>query len=105
MDRRPNVFPLFGETEQQAARDAFAPDLRETRHLTVCNCTARQLATGEHHRLCYLSAPEPTLADDWREFWSDVAAAPAHHAAFALLVLASVAVLFVAPLIVAGWAL
>lgn len=45
----------------------------------------------------------PTLAADWREFWSEVAAAPAHHAAFGLLILVSVAVLFVAPVIIAGW--
>lgn len=44
-----------------------------------------------------------TLAADWREFWNEVAEAPAHHAAFAILILVSVALLFVAPLIVVGW--
>lgn len=38
-----------------------------------------------------------------RTFCSEVADAPGHHAGFALMVLVAVAVLFVAPIIVAGW--
>jgi len=58
--------------------EAYA-DLRETRHVKA-----------------------PTLADDWRHVMSEIREHPVSHLLVAIAAIVSVAVLFVAPLILAG---
>jgi hypothetical protein len=43
------------------------------------------------------------LADDWHGFWDEVAAEPAHHFLFGLLVVVAWTVLLVAPTLLGAW--
>jgi hypothetical protein len=81
---RRSVPPLSLDHMAQATRDHGMQDALDDAALQ----RIRARLNGKPRHIDARKSPSifATLAADWREFWSEVADAPAHHAGFALMV-------------------
>lgn len=96
---RVHVRPISIDRMAQATRDHGMQDALDDKALQ----RIRERVYGKARHIRVPPSWFAQIAADVREFWNEVVDAPAHHATYALIVVISWSVLFVAPIVVMGW--